>query len=85
MSAYATNSDRSLVLAIVMAALLDLGRDRSPCLWMQCAGLDEVENAIELRWVMAKLLQRALGFGVERVESPLWANATFKTQGWQVE
>jgi hypothetical protein len=29
------------------------------------------ENAIEVRWVMAKLLQRALGFGVERVESLL--------------
>jgi hypothetical protein len=56
---------------IVMGALLDLGRDRSSRLWKQCTGLDEGENAIEVRWIMTELLQRAFGYGVERVESPL--------------
>jgi hypothetical protein len=71
-------------LVIVMGALLDLGRDRSPRLWKHCTGLDEIENAIEVRWVMAKSLQRALGFGVERVEPP-WANAMSEAQDWPVE
>jgi hypothetical protein len=43
----------------------------SPRRRKHCTELDEVENAIEVRCVVAKLSQRALGFGVERLECPL--------------
>ena len=71
-------------LVIVMGALLDLGRDRSPRLWKHCTGLDEVENAIEVRWVMAKLLQVPWLQGGAR-RNPPWAKAMSKAQDWPVE